>query len=177
MGTVLGERICLPQEGQLYQSFELAPIHICFTPQQQCLPLILSEIRNAQKEILVQAYSFTSMPIAQALISAKKKGINVRVIADKSQETAKGTTIPSLVSAGIDVRIDSKVAIAHNKVLIIDRAAVVSGSYNWTVSAEKRNAENIFIVRDEKIAASYRTNWLNRYHVGSVRLTVSTVKH
>jgi len=66
-----------------------APIQTCFTPQQQCLPLILSEIRRARKEILVQAYSFTSSPMAQALMTAKQRGVNVRVIADKSQETAK----------------------------------------------------------------------------------------
>jgi len=71
----------------------------------------------------------------------------------------------SLIAAGMDVRIDGEVAIAHNKVLIVDGVTVVSGSYNWTACAEKRNAENLFVLRDKKIAAIYRANWINRYNL------------
>jgi phosphatidylserine/phosphatidylglycerophosphate/cardiolipin synthase-like enzyme len=129
------------------------------------LPLILKEIHKARKEILVQAYQFTSKPIAQALQEAHLKGVSVMVLADKSQEGSRYSQIPLLARTGIEVRVDDQVSIAHNKVMLIDGRILISGSYNYSPSAEKRNAENLLIIRDHGIIAAYRENWHRRKQV------------
>ena len=83
----------------------------------------------------------------------------MQVVLDKSQQTDRYSVITFLRNAKIDVWIDRKHAIAHNKVIIIDTAIVITGSFNFTKAAEQKNAENILIVRDKGIAKSYMENW------------------
>jgi phosphatidylserine/phosphatidylglycerophosphate/cardiolipin synthase-like enzyme len=139
------------------------PYTVCFTPGGDCTDEIVDAINSAKQSILVQAYSFTSKPIASALVNAKKRGVDVYVILDKSQ--AKGKHYSSstfLLHYGIPVWIDNKVAIAHNKVMIIDNSEVITGSFNFTAAAQKKNAENLLIIRDKLLAQDYLTNWNNR---------------
>jgi phosphatidylserine/phosphatidylglycerophosphate/cardiolipin synthase-like enzyme len=107
----------------------------------------------------VQAYSFTSAPIAKALVDAKKRGVKVQVILDKSQESEKYASADFVKNAGILTAIDDRHAIAHNKVMVIDGRTVITGSFNFTKAAEESNAENLLIIRDEAIAARYIVNW------------------
>jgi phosphatidylserine/phosphatidylglycerophosphate/cardiolipin synthase-like enzyme len=103
------------------------PAQIYFSPKGGCTEAIVKEIRNAKSEIYVQAYSFTSVPIVKALLDAHKRGIKVEAILDKSQKKAKYTSATFLYNAGIPTYIDSKHAIAHNKVMIIDKEIVITG--------------------------------------------------
>ena len=100
---------------------------------------------------MVQAYSFTSAPIAKALVNAFKKGIKVEVILDKSQRGERYTSATFLSNAMIPTYIDSKHAIAHNKIMIIDRETVITGSFNFTKAAEDKNAENLLIIRNKEL--------------------------
>ena len=140
-------------------------IEVCFTPRQQCLPLILTEISKAKKEILVQAYQLTSRSIAGALKKAFEKGVRVRIIADKSQEESRQSQVPLLRQSGIDVLIDDQPRIAHNKVILIDGRILIGGSYNYSSSAEKKNAENVLVMRDHEVIDQYRQNWFDRAKV------------
>lgn len=135
---------------------------VCFTPGGECTQMIVDFIGSARHEVLMQAYSFTSAPIAKALVDAKRHGIDVRVILDKSQVTEKYSGADFLTHAGIPVLIDRKHAIAHNKVIVIDRAAVETGSFNFTKAAQSNNAENALILADPALAQKYVTNW--RFH-------------
>ena len=137
----------------------------CFTPQHQCLPLILQEIRKAKQEILVQAYQLTSKPTAEALREAHEKGVTVKILADKSQETNSHSQIAFLAKAGIDVLIDSKPRIAHSKIILIDRKTLIGGSYNYSEGAEKFNAENVLILKNAPLIQEYLKNWEERYKV------------
>jgi phosphatidylserine/phosphatidylglycerophosphate/cardiolipin synthase-like enzyme len=110
-------------------------------------------------EILVQAYSFTSAPIAKALVDAHKRGVSVEAILDKSQRTAKYTGATFLANNRIPVYIDAAHAIAHNKVMIIDKQTVVTGSFNFTKAAEEKNAENLLVIRSKELAGYYLDNW------------------
>jgi phosphatidylserine/phosphatidylglycerophosphate/cardiolipin synthase-like enzyme len=85
---------------------------------------------------LVQAYSFTSAPIANALVDAHKRGVNVQVILDKSQRTEKYSSADFVARAGIPTFIDAKHAIAHNKIMVIDGYEILTGSFNFTKAAE-----------------------------------------
>jgi len=136
---------------------------VCFTPGGGCTNKIVNLINNARKEILVQAYSFTSAPIAKSLVEAKKRGINVKVILDKSQfKHNKYSASRFLLNNNIPVWVDYKPAIAHNKVIIIDDNIVETGSFNYTKSAQYRNAENILIIKNHRLAQIYKDNWLYR---------------
>jgi phosphatidylserine/phosphatidylglycerophosphate/cardiolipin synthase-like enzyme len=124
--------------------------------------VVVHEIEGAQREILLQAYGFTSEPIAAALVAAKARGVTVRAIFDKSDRTARGSRADDLAGAGVPLLVDTVPGIAHNKVLVIDSTEVITGSFNFTASAQKRNAENLLVIHDNGIAAQYRQNWLHR---------------
>jgi phosphatidylserine/phosphatidylglycerophosphate/cardiolipin synthase-like enzyme len=113
-----------------------APTQVYFSPNGGCTDAIVKEITGAKSEILVQAYSFTSAPIAKALVSAHKRGVKVEAILDKSQRSERYTSASFLANSGIPTFIDARHAIAHNKVMIIDNETVITGSFNFTRAAE-----------------------------------------
>jgi phospholipase D len=142
-----------------------AKYQLCFTPSQtpmQCTDMLTNAIGKAKDNIIVQAYSFTSAPIVKALIEAQKRGVKIVALVDKSNITAKYSVVRTLTNANIPVYVDYKPAIAHNKVMIIDGKEVVTGSFNFTKSAQVRNAENLLIIDDAKLASQYKANFNNR---------------
>jgi phosphatidylserine/phosphatidylglycerophosphate/cardiolipin synthase-like enzyme len=137
----------------------LPPIEIHFSPKGGCTDAAVKEINTAKSEILVQAYSFTSVPIAKALVAAHKRGVKIQVILDKSQRKEKYSSADFVRNSGIPTLIDARHAIAHNKVMVIDGGVVVTGSFNFTSAAENNNAENRLVIRDQGIADKYAGNW------------------
>ena len=135
------------------------PTQVYFSPRGGCTEAIISEIDHAKTEILVQAFSFTSVPIAKALINAHKRGVKVQAILDKSQKSVKYTSAAFLADMGIPTYIDSAHAIAHNKIMVIDRETVITGSFNFTKGAEEKNAENLLIIKSKDLAKPYIDNW------------------
>lgn len=135
------------------------PIDVYFSPNAGATEAIVQELAHARSEILVQAYSFTSAPIAQALLAAHKRGVKVTVILDKSQKTQKYSSATFLTHAGIPTFIDDKHAIAHNKIILIDRSVVITGSFNFTKASEESNAENLLIIRSQELTKLYLDNW------------------
>jgi phosphatidylserine/phosphatidylglycerophosphate/cardiolipin synthase-like enzyme len=125
------------------------PIQVYFSPDGGCTNAINKILGQSKQEILVQAYSFTSAPIAKALLEAHKRGVKVQVILDKSQKTHKYSSATFLKNSRIPTFIDDNHAIAHNKIMIIDREIVITGSFNFTKAAEEKNAENLLIIRDK----------------------------
>ena len=146
------------------QPSELNDINLCFTPPTGCADLIAKEIFHAQKEIYLQAYSFTSKKIIDQIISAYNRGIKVNILLDRSNLTDRFSKSYLLTDAGIKVKIDKAPGIAHNKVIVIDGQKVITGSFNFTNDADKRNIENVVLIKDKKIAAKYIQNWHNRYN-------------
>jgi phosphatidylserine/phosphatidylglycerophosphate/cardiolipin synthase-like enzyme len=130
-----------------------------FSPNGGATETLVRFIDGASKSIYVQAYSFTSAPIAVALVNAHKRGVHVEVILDKSDVTGRGTVLPMLKGHGIPTFIDDKHAIAHNKVMVIDQVTVFTGSFNFTNAAEHANAENSIRLTDPRIATVYQENW------------------
>lgn len=130
-----------------------------FSPHGGCQQAIINELNKAVGEVYVQAYSFTSAPIAKALLNAKKRGVNIQVILDKSQKKQRYSSYIFFQNQSIPVFIDSVHAIAHNKIIIIDRQTVITGSFNFTKAAEEKNAENLMIIRSSELADIYIKNW------------------
>ncbi len=113
-----------------------------------------------RSSILVQAYSFTSAPIAEALAAAQRRGVRVEVILDQAKTAEeKHSKADFLARSGVPVRMDARHGSAHNKVLILDNQTVITGSYNFTRHSEEDNAENLLIIRDKSLAAKYTANW------------------
>lgn len=146
----LAESLILPKD---------TSIHVYFSPDGGCTEAINKVLDQARQEILVQAYSFTSAPIAKALLEAHKRGVKVQVILDKSQKTQKYSSATFLTNSGIPTYIDAKHAIAHNKIMIIDKETVITGSFNFTKAAEEKNAENVLIIKNKALAKVYLENW------------------
>lgn len=140
-----------------------------FSPKGEGESLIVSAINSAQKSILVQAYGFTNTTILNAMISAKQRGVNVQIILDKSNDTlVHDKLLKPFVDVGVPIWIDNKVAIAHNKVMIIDDVNLITGSFNFTASAQLRNAENVLYVKGcSTLAKEYINNWNNRQKVSA----------
>ncbi len=135
-------------------------IEVFFSPDGGCTEAIIENLNNAKSNVLIQAYSFTSAPIAKAVVDAHKRGVEVKVILDKSQRTAKYSSATFLANAGVPTLIDDNHAIAHNKVIVIDARTVITGSFNFSKAAEESNAENLLVITDRELAAKYVANWL-----------------
>ncbi|MEN6317917.1 MAG: phospholipase D family protein [Syntrophaceae bacterium] len=135
------------------------PTQAYFSPHGGCTEAITREIGNAKTEVLIQAYSFTSAPIAKALLNAHKRGVKVEVLLDKSQRTKKYNSATFLSNSGTPTFIDNMHANAHNKIMIIDRETVITGSFNFTKAAEEKNAENLLIIKNPDLAMIYVNNW------------------
>lgn len=135
------------------------PAKVLFSPDGGSTEAIITEIQNAKSEILVQAYSFTSAPIAKALLDAYKRGVKVQAILDKRQRTTNYSSATLLANSRIPTFIDDAHAIAHNKVMIIDERTVITGSFNFTKAAEQKNAENLLIIQSKEMAKIYKDNW------------------
>ena len=135
---------------------------VYFSPSGGCTDAVVKAISEAKASIRVQAYSFTSVPIAQAIVEAHKRGIDCKAILDKSQRTEKYSAADFLVNSGIETWIDDKPKIAHSKVIVIDDATVITGSFNFTKSAEQSNVENLLVIRSPTLAKCYLDNWNRR---------------
>ncbi|MBC7092044.1 MAG: phospholipase D family protein [Nitrososphaeria archaeon] len=131
-----------------------------FSPNGGCAEQIIYWIGRANTSIHVLIYSFTLQNIADALIDAKNRGVDVKVVFEKGQ-ISKYSQYFRLASAGVSVRNDTNPDYMHNKVAIIDGIIVLTGSYNWSSSAENSNNENLIIVKSADVAREYE-NVFNR---------------
>ncbi|HYA86846.1 MAG TPA: phospholipase D family protein [Nitrospirota bacterium] len=132
---------------------------VFFSPRGGCTEAIAEALNKAKSEVLVQAYSFTSKPMAKALVDAHKRGVHVEIILDKSNKSSKYNAGDFMAHAGIPTYIDSAHVMAHNKV--IDNEVVITGSFNFTRAAEEHNAENLLIIHSKELAKDYSENWQN----------------
>jgi phosphatidylserine/phosphatidylglycerophosphate/cardiolipin synthase-like enzyme len=150
-----------------------------FSPNGGCTNAVLNALASASREVLVLAYDFTHEAIRDALISTQRRGVVVRLVADanvrKSPQASdwvlgspyRRILFEDALVAGIDCWLDAHHApySMHNKVMVVDRKIVLTGSFNWTIAAELKNAENLLVIHDEALAASYAANWeLHRNH-------------
>lgn len=135
------------------------PVQVYFSPNGGATDAIVKEIGKAKSEILVQAYSFTSRDIAKALVDAHKRGVHTEIILDKSNRSQRYSAADFTHNMGVPTYIDAEHAIAHNKIMIIDKNTVITGSFNFTKAAEEKNAENLLILKNKELARVYSDNW------------------
>lgn len=131
---------------------------VYFSPKGGCTDAIVEQINKVKSHLFIQAYTFTSTAILEALIAAKERKVMILVILDKFNSEANGSLFPELIKADIPVWLDSKHRCAHNKIMILDDV-VITGSFNFTVQAENSNAENMLIIENHDMAMAYLKNW------------------
>lgn len=134
-------------------------VRVYFSPHGGATEAVVNALEQATNSVFVQAYSFSSAPIARALVDAHQRGVQVRVILDASQRTEKYSEADFLQHSEIPALIDAQHAIAHNKIVIVDDYLVLTGSFNFTKAAEERNAENLLVLNDPSLAKQYLNNW------------------
>ena len=144
-------------------------LEAAFTPGDDIEGLLTAAVDQARRQVLVQAYILTSKPLTTSLIAARKRGVDVRVLVDAGQLNKLGhERVAAMLAAGVTVREETRYKSAHNKVIVIDAAGagatVITGSYNFTWSAQNKNAENILIARkNPPLAAKYAANWTRHF--------------
>jgi len=137
-----------------------ATVEVYYSPHGGCTEALVHALQAARQTVLVQAYSFTSPQIEQALVDAAKRGVKVQLILDRSNLTQKSSELAeAAATASLHIWIDARHKIAHNKVMILDGEIVITGSFNFTHNAEADNAENLLIIHSKELAASYTANW------------------
>lgn len=131
-----------------------------FAPDPAALELVLKGIRSAQHSIHVAAYLFTSKPVALALLDARRRGVDIAVVADRKENSAAYSATRFLASQRLPVRLNGRYAILHHKFMIIDQLHVQTGSFNYTAAAASKNAENVLIIWNApELAARYEAIW------------------
>lgn len=140
-------------------------VEVLFTPWDDAERVLLNVIGQARRTLHVQAYTFSSRNIGRALTEAKKRGVMVEMLTDREQASRnEHSLVHQLHDGGIPVWYEVRYAAAHNKVMIVDGEdadpVVVTGSYNFTFSAQARNSENMLILRgNAPLARAYLDNW------------------
>jgi phosphatidylserine/phosphatidylglycerophosphate/cardiolipin synthase-like enzyme len=150
-----------------------------FSPKGGCQEAVVRELKSARREILVQAYSFTADPLTYALVDAKKRGVHVDVLLDRSNEAERYSDLHIFLEHGLAPLIDAQHAIAHNKVMIIDQKVLITGSYNFTNQAEEDNAENLLVIKGHpELVRLYRQNFLaHKGHCKPAQLKAPVESH
>src|SRR4051812_22316007 len=134
-------------------------VSVYFSPGTDCGQLIIDKVRMAQKHVYVQAYSFTSDRIAKALNEVHKRGVDVKVILDDDKADKK-SELDFLARKGIDTYLDSKHEKAHSKIILIDGATIITGSFNLSDRDEDKKADNLVVIDGkQKIMDAYEENF------------------
>jgi phosphatidylserine/phosphatidylglycerophosphate/cardiolipin synthase-like enzyme len=126
-----------------------------FSRTQDTAYLLQQWIRKANYTIKLMLYLITQDSLAESLISAKNRGIDIDAIIDDEWISASGSDFQTLLNSGIDIRSDNRAGTMHHKIMIIDDYIIVTGSYNWSNTAEDSNDENIIILKSESISSLY----------------------
>jgi len=143
---------------------DYTPVEIYFSPDDEVADRILELLNTAHESIYFMAYSFTSDDLANAIIDRKNAGVDIGGIMDGDQIKMNiGNEYENFRKNYLDVHLNGNSGLMHHKVIIIDRIIVITGSYNFTASAEANNDENVIIIFDSDIAAQYLSEYQRVY--------------
>lgn len=124
-----------------------------FSPEDGINQYVVEAIAQAKQRVLFMAFSYTDKGISQAMIDAHKRGLEVQGVMEAQNAKGTGAAFDALANAGVDILIDGNCYIMHHKTIIIDDKLVITGSYNFTKSAEKSNDENLMMIHSPTLAA------------------------
>ncbi len=140
-------------------------LQVYFSPQGGCQQAIADEIARARKTLDIAMFAFTNRELANAVIAARKRGVEVRVVLDASQAENRYSKKNYLLNKGVPVRLarGRGQGIMHHKFAVIDDMTVITGSFNWTAGAEESNFENLLIFHSPVLALKYADEFRRVY--------------
>ncbi|WP_427914905.1 phospholipase D family protein [Ramlibacter sp. MMS24-I3-19] len=157
-------------EHHSYQVPATGTVEVAFSPDEGSENLVLKVITSARHDIRMLSYSFTSAPVARALLEAKRRGVGIKIVADEKNNTSEDRSGKSraalslLTEAGADVRLINVYPIHHDKVLIVDGETVELGSFNYSDAATHRNSENVLVNwKNPQLARVYLEHFARNY--------------
>lgn len=146
-------------------------VAVGFSPGGSARGLVLQTLKEAQSSVRMMAYALTDPDVVSALNAAHRRGVDVKIIIDHRfslSNAASREAVRYLVTHGLPLRTVSAWAIHHDKVIIADGHTVETGSYNYTRAADRKNFENVVVLRHMPgIAAQYLTHWQSRWEKGT----------
>lgn len=151
-------------------SADAPAIDVGFSPEGSAQQLVLRTLDSARESIRLMGYSFTSPEVVRALIAARRRGVDVRVVVDDKGNRSKASlaALNVLANAGIPLRTNRQYKIMHDKVIVTDGQNVETGSFNYTRSAAESNSENALVVRGvPALAQTYLAHWQSRWDGGT----------
>lgn len=151
-------------------AFAAPSVEAGFSPEGSAQQLVINVINSAQRSIRMMAYSFTSPEVMKALLSAKKRGVDVQIVVDERGNRSKSSVAAMnlVANAGIALRTDDHYKIQHDKVIIVDGVTTETGSFNYSRAAARSNSENAVVVHDDPaLAATFTQHWQSRWEQGT----------
>ncbi|MBF0504370.1 MAG: phospholipase D family protein [Candidatus Omnitrophica bacterium] len=130
-------------------------IDVYFSPNGACQEAVISKIKSAVQTIDIAMYYLSSGPIARALKDAYERQVRLRIVLDQSQEIESSSKSGYLIKHGCKVKYHLGFGLMHNKFAIIDRKVLITGSFNWTRTAQEKNEENLLIIADTGTIEKY----------------------
>ncbi|MGC9398032.1 MAG: phospholipase D-like domain-containing protein [Anaerolineae bacterium] len=134
-----------------------------FSPEDTTRQHIIELLESAERSIHFMAFTLTDTGIAQALNQRYKAGVQVQGVVETRNINDQGSDVEALQQVGLDVRLDGNPYNMHHKVIVIDEAVVITGSYNFSRSAAEYNDENVLILHSSEIARHYLEEFKRLY--------------
>ncbi|WMD22939.1 phospholipase D family protein [Achromobacter seleniivolatilans] len=144
-------------------------VQVGFSPEGSARTLVLETIGSAKHSVQMLAYAFQAPDVMQALVAAKHRGVDVRVVVDKKRNQGKTskTAMDYVTANGVELRTNDHFHLHHDKTIIVDGSTVETGSFNFAASAETANSENVVVIRDmPEVARQYLDHWQSRWDLG-----------
>jgi phosphatidylserine/phosphatidylglycerophosphate/cardiolipin synthase-like enzyme len=142
-------------------------LQYCFSPGGDCGSVIIHWISRANSSIHILIYSFTLDDVREALIQAKNRGVDVKVVMERSTVNSSGSEYQNLKNAGLDVHLDTNSGDMHDKVAIVDSHIIITGSMNWTNAGENQNNENLIVIDSQSWAQAYEAQFERVYNASA----------
>ena len=142
----------------LQESLAIAEIETIFSPEGSIKESLLKEVDSTTSTLELAIHEITSFDLAQAIVKAKQRGVKVRIMADSKQAKAKSSRITFLIKQGIPVKVlgGKEKGVMNHRFAILDGKKILTGSFDWSETSEKWNYENVLIIRDSEVVASYQ---------------------
>ena len=135
-----------------------------FSPGESCRAAITQQIEKSIKQLRICVFTISDDRIANAIVLAHRKGVDVRIITDDDKSLDVGSDIQSLAREGIAIKMDNTPNHMHNKFMVTDERLAITGSYNWTQSAARFNNENIILVSEAGVVKSFLNEFDKLWH-------------
>src|SRR5262249_39957436 len=136
-----------------------------FSPVDNVMDKIVAQVKTAKKSIKFMAFTYTDKRLYTAMIEAAQAGVKVEGVIE-NRGASQGAFVP-LFCAQLPVKLDGNKYTMHHKIIIIDDATVITGSFNFTATADNANDDNALFIHNAAVASLYAQEFVKVYGLGT----------